>query len=54
MVEMMVDYANSGAGSTSSSITTKDVTKITDKLFKVFFPTILAAKSYLSLYMSLK
>lgn len=34
MVEMMVDYANSGAGSTSSSITTKDVTKITDKLFK--------------------
>jgi len=34
MVEMMVDYANSGANSSSSSMTTKDVTKITDKLFK--------------------
>jgi len=34
MVEMMIEYANSGASSTSSSMTTKDVAKITDKLFK--------------------
>lgn len=31
----MIEYANSGASSTSSSMTTKDVAKITDKLFKV-------------------
>ena len=31
----MVRYANSGDTSSSSMLTTKDVTKITDKIFKV-------------------
>ena len=35
MVNMIIEYANSSASSTSSVLTTKDVAKITDKIFKV-------------------
>jgi len=34
LVSMIVEYSNSGTSPTSSSLTTKDVTKITDKIFK--------------------
>lgn len=32
---MIVRYANSGESTSSGILTTKDVTKITDKIFKV-------------------